>query len=143
MEGYTKYWGMAKVKNTRNNTRKISLSFPKIRTCLLRAILDPVIISRLPQIMIVEAADLRKFDHFAAVFSLNALTLGISIASPRALLGLAVLEDLTDCEADVFCDLPKQNRRDVAALMKRDRRAASRAVAELLVRTALAHFHEA
>lgn len=56
---------------------------------------------------------------------------------------LSVLEQFVECEADVLGDLTKQDRGDVAALMKRNRRAAAGSVAELFVRAALANFGEA
>lgn len=56
---------------------------------------------------------------------------------------LSVLEQFVECEADVLGDLTKQDRGDVTALMKRNRRAAAGSVAELFVRAALANFGEA
>ncbi len=54
-----------------------------------------------------------------------------------------MLEQFIKCEANVFGDLTKQDRRNVAALMKWHRGAATGSVAVLLVRTALAHLGEA
>lgn len=56
---------------------------------------------------------------------------------------LSVLKQFVEREADVLGDLTKQDRGDVAALMKRNCRAAAGSVAELFVRAALANFGEA
>jgi hypothetical protein len=53
-----------------------------------------------------------------------------------------MLEKLIKCETDVFGDLAEQDGRDVPALMEWNRCAASRGIAELLVRPALADFGE-
>jgi len=52
---------------------------------------------------------------------------------------LTVLEQIIDVQADILGDLAQQNRREVAAGVKRHRGRATIGVAELLVRTALAH----
>jgi len=54
-----------------------------------------------------------------------------------------VFAELIDCKADIFRYLPKQNRRQVATLMKGNRCASARTVAKLLMRSALPHFEEA
>jgi hypothetical protein len=54
-----------------------------------------------------------------------------------------VLKQFVEREADVLGNLTKQDRGDVPALMKRNRRAAAGSVAELSVRAALANFGEA
>jgi hypothetical protein len=64
-------------------------------------------------------------------------------AAPWRLKALSVLDELGNREADVFGDLPKQNRRDVSTLVKRHGRAMAGAVSILLVRTALSDFGEA
>lgn len=51
-------------------------------------------------------------------------------------------EKLLSGESDVFGDLPKQNGRNVAALVKRDSRAAAIGMAILAVRTALSHLEK-
>lgn len=52
---------------------------------------------------------------------------------------LAMLQELIKSKPDILRDLPEQNGRDIAALMERHRRAFAFHVAELLMRTALAH----
>jgi hypothetical protein len=58
-------------------------------------------------------------------------------------LGLPMLEKLTDRHPDVSANLSKQDRRDIAALMKRNGRSLASAIAKLLMRTALPDFNEA
>ena len=58
------------------------------------------------------------------------------------MLGLPVLEKLRDSEANVLGDLPQKSWRNIATCMKGNRCRASGIVAELLVRTTLAHFKE-
>lgn len=48
-----------------------------------------------------------------------------------------------DGEPDVFGYLPEQSGRDIAARVKRNRRAAPGTVAKLLMRTTLSHVHKA
>ena len=54
-----------------------------------------------------------------------------------------MFEKLIDRYPNVSADLSKQNRRDVATLMKRNGRSSACAIAKLLVRTALPHLNEA
>ena len=54
-----------------------------------------------------------------------------------------MLEQLIKREANVFCDLTKQNWGDVSTMMKRNSCAAACGIAELFVRSALADFDEA
>lgn len=60
----------------------------------------------------------------------------------RTVLG-QVLHDHIPSRFDVFCDLAQQGCRDVPASGKRHRRAASRGIAKLLVRSPLPDFGEA
>ena len=60
-----------------------------------------------------------------------------------ALLGLAVLEEIFDRETNIFCDLAKQNRRDVSSLMKRHGRTTPSAIAKLFMRPTLPDLDEA
>ena len=53
-----------------------------------------------------------------------------------------MLEQLIDRQADVFGDLTKQCRRNVASLMKRYSRPATVGMAKLSVRASLADFYE-
>ena len=53
-----------------------------------------------------------------------------------------MLEQFIKREANVFGDLPQQDRCDVSPLMKWHRGAAASSIAKLLVRTALAHLGE-
>jgi hypothetical protein len=55
----------------------------------------------------------------------------------------AVFEQFVDGEPDVFGYLPEQSGRDIAARVKRNRRAAPGTVAKLLMRTTLSHVHKA
>jgi len=68
----------------------------------------------------------------------------IQTGSCIALLGcwLFATEQLFDRKADVARDLPKQRGRDVSTGVKRDRRASSVSMSELLVRSALTDFAE-
>jgi hypothetical protein len=54
-----------------------------------------------------------------------------------------VFKEFVDRESDVFRYLPKQGRRDIAARVTRNRRAAPGTVPKLLMRTTLSHFHKA
>ena len=56
--------------------------------------------------------------------------------------GLSALEEIIKREPDVFGDLTEQDRGDVPTLMKRNRCAVPRSIAELFVRSALANFGE-
>ena len=56
--------------------------------------------------------------------------------------GLSLLEEFIKCEANVFGYLTEQDWRDVSALMKWNRCAATCRITKLFVRTALADFGE-
>ena len=58
-------------------------------------------------------------------------------------MGLAVLEEIFDRKADVFCDLAKQNRRDVASLMNRHGRTTPNAISKLFMGPPLPNLDEA
>lgn len=53
-----------------------------------------------------------------------------------------MLEEIIKREPDVFGDLTEQDRGNVSTLMKRNRCASTRGIAELFVRSALADFGE-
>jgi hypothetical protein len=55
----------------------------------------------------------------------------------------AVLEQLVDREPDISCNLPEQERRDVASRMEGNRSAPAVRVAKLFVRTPLSNFNKA
>ncbi len=55
----------------------------------------------------------------------------------------AVAEKLVNSHADVLRDLTQKDRRDVAALVKWDRRRPTVCMAKLRMRAAAAHFFEA
>jgi hypothetical protein len=68
-----------------------------------------------------------------------------SAAAPsehHAPFALLIAQELFDCQVDIGSDLAQERRRDIAPLVKRNGRAATIWMAELLMRTSLPNFLE-